>query len=605
MPKVPTRQQPEVQTTAFDPGPARPQFQNIRSGPDDFGAGIGRGAQQLGGALGRVAVQLENESNKEQERLAKQADLDFAARIQAAGFGDGTQQNPGVYGTRGELAISAAPAATATLEAARAEILESLPTQAAKDVFSLSSQSRLLRETEQFGRHVNGERRRAQEQASIAREEEARDYASDHFRDDIAVTQSITQAFNEAVTRGRDAGLPPEAVRNTGEEARTAVVRQTIIAALQGQDVARAQELFKKFSPIIDGREKPAIERMLTQATEVVEAQGVADEAMKAAATEKEAEKLIKASSTGTKREQALRIMRNGFAVNRRAEKQAKESAKNDLAAFLTNREGGKRQTIRDYALQKPAEYDLIRNDAELWENAQKLERMAAENREFSNVPNNELYGELIVQSAQQPREFADLDLSTIKARVSKDQFDKLQSAQRGAATRVTKAQSSTAIYTQADRLVSANLTKEFKTKRNDGKRDFVAADAAIRSSEHVADTGKTPSPKEVRDEVLRLVTPLAIDPTNTGFLGLPQKGEEAVSAPNNFVANLAGLSPKQRASARIPVDNIPPADRQKIEAAILASGQKVTDDLTGLIAAAAAMNDRERVTRLLSPKKK
>lgn len=252
-------------------GPATP-FQNTRGADLSAFGGLEAQAQiGAGEALQQVSDQLGEEiiRRQEEDNLREVANLDnqYAAILRNLGYGDGTDQNPGFYSSRGETALSLSNKAIQGVEDARNKIAEGITNPAVKDRFEELAFRRSGSELNTIARHTATQRIAANDATSQARLGEALQDAAAAFNDPTRLSRSIGVAKGEVALMAVRNGWSAEVKDSKTEEALTAIFRAAIDAALV-QDPATARELFETHKDKIDGDVRADIERSIVRVEE-------------------------------------------------------------------------------------------------------------------------------------------------------------------------------------------------------------------------------------------------------------------------------------------------------------------------------------------------
>ena len=157
MPTVP-QAAPTVQSRPIDPG-----FQSASAATlDVFGgqnaAGLdqtGRRIAAAGDELHRLALKSMMEDN---EREAKKLDVELSSALRSINYGDGTAQNPGYFGLKGEAALQGYEGAQKAVREAQKKLLDGAKNDRVKEMFGEVSARRLETELNTMARFVGQER---------------------------------------------------------------------------------------------------------------------------------------------------------------------------------------------------------------------------------------------------------------------------------------------------------------------------------------------------------------------------------------------------------------------------------------------------------------
>lgn len=542
----------------------------------------------VGNVLANEAVKAQMEDN---ERSAKKADVALSEQMRAIMFGDGTPENPGFYGLKGEAALAAYPKVQAQMTEIRKKIGGDITNPKAREMFELSANSRFETEARAMGRFNQQERTVANDAISERRIREANDYAIAGWNNPEQVDKAHAILRGEVISRGQRNGEAPEVIASKLQEEQSKMYAGMINAALV-YNPAEAQKLYDKYKPAIDGSVRPAIELKLEAGTSLQQVQIESDRilAMKGSPEQliAEAEKI----KDPKVRDGAVKAVEHKIAWRQArdsyAQTQAVKSARQDLFKAVHNN-----VTVEQWGRDNPSQYALLSGELSVIPNALATERMVAEGKLYANASDGKTLAELRKLPADK---LAEVDPLVVQGRMTRQENQQFATIQAGAVNALRTAQQGSA-KTNND---GAAALKDFAPKNSKGKiavKDDVMNAATNEMNawiESYTSKGKTPTPAEIRKKAAELTLEITAG---------KDWGDGAPSF-TGIVGNASKMTPEQRAIARIPIEKVPADDLLKIKEALTQRGLPVTDDVIEQIAAADALNDQERMNRLLPPRK-
>jgi hypothetical protein len=233
----------------------------------------GRDLSEAGGVLAKIAVEQQQEDN---EREAKRLDVAFSEQLRLLTHGDGTEANPGLYGQRGENALSAAPATQKQIAELRRKMLGTTQNARVQELFGDISARRQEQEFGSIARFVTREREVANDTASEARLNSAVADAAAAFADETVIARSTAVLNGEISSMARRKGWAPEVTTFQLQSATTKMVSGMIQSAIR-QDPLQAEAIYNKYKPTLLGTARAGIEQMLEQQTMAARSQQASD----------------------------------------------------------------------------------------------------------------------------------------------------------------------------------------------------------------------------------------------------------------------------------------------------------------------------------------
>lgn len=556
---------------------------------------IERAAQKIEGAGDMLAQEAVKQQMEDNEREAKKADIALSEKMRAIMFGDGTPENPGFYGLKGEAALAAYPKVREQMAEARKQIGGTLTNAKAREMFELSAAGRFDTEGRSMDRHNMQERIVANDTVSVTRIREANDGAIAGWNDPQRVAQQEAIIRGEIYSMGQRNGWSPEVINSRIQEEQSKMYYGMIKAAL-GHSALDAQKLYDQYKPAIDGSLRPAIEKELEAGTVLQETQINTDRIMgmkglSDAAREAEA----KAIKDPKVREDTLRAVRHE--IDRRTAKALQGEALADKAALrsasLFVQQGG---SFIDWQKANPTEAARVMGIVGATENLYRAERQVAEGSIYSRTTDGKT---LDMIRKMETKDLSEIDLETYKPVLTKPEYDKALSLQTTAQHRMRSVQEDQSIYNSGH----SALAKYAPTKIVNGVQkpdvdhpDYIAArnelDAYIKG---FTDQGKKPSKADIDAEAARLMLPIQGDVApNNPF----QSSFKTIGGNAKF------LTEEQRKVATVPIKKIPPDLLYGIRNRFVEAGiANPTNSQIENFAGALATKDRERAANILGGK--
>lgn len=224
-------------------------------GTGEAQAALAQGLNDVSDEIGTIALKEQIEEN---ERVAKDLENQLAARLREISFGDGTAENPGFYGLKGENAINGNAEVRKAIAEARDELKALAPNERVKSMFSDVANRRIETELTRIASHVSSERNNAQQATAETRMREAADDAAANWSDPKIIDRSLGIVTAEAIASGERNGWSPEVTQSRIEQAQTQVLRSAIETAV-AVDPEAAQALVETYEDKLDGTSRASI----------------------------------------------------------------------------------------------------------------------------------------------------------------------------------------------------------------------------------------------------------------------------------------------------------------------------------------------------------
>lgn len=249
MPTFPKKQFPEVKHR-----PISPVFQEGRAPRGAFGIEgvqeLGQGLAKVGDAFATIAI---DEQKDENDRLAKEQDVSYDEDKLFLLYGDGTDENPGLYGLRAAAAVEQAPHTRQAIRKLFRERLGKIKNSRVARMFEASAADKDRNDLRSIAAFITRERKGAQIEAASARSATATNRAARNPADRALTKKSLSTVEAETMTQARLEGIlnRPGLVEARLRAART-VHFDAIIRAARPHSPQLAEELLKEYSAQMD-----------------------------------------------------------------------------------------------------------------------------------------------------------------------------------------------------------------------------------------------------------------------------------------------------------------------------------------------------------------
>lgn len=515
----------------------------------------------VGDVLAQEAVKAQNEDN---ERAAKEADVKLSERMRAIMFGDGSEQNPGYYGLKGQAALDAYGPTQEAIKKAREEVGRGLNPRA-KLLFDSSADNRFNTEFNSMSRYNLQERRVANDTASEVRIREANDSGVAAWNDPKRVAEAVAIIRGEVVGMGQRNGWSPEIVNSKIQEEQSKLYAGMINAALV-RDPAAAQKLYDSYKTSIDGTARAAIERDLEKGTSLQQTQQETDRimAMKLSpeAAIREAEKIkdpkvrdgvVKAVEHKIVWQQA----REAHALAQ-SEKQAMQSASRAINSG---------QTFDQWQRENPQLAWIVNGKVGAVDNLYKLERLHAEGELFARSTDGSTLARLRTMPAN---ELAQVDLEVERANLTRSEYEKAVGYVAGAKRAIKDATDSvtkpgSTITNEAQQRVLSYAPRDSKGKLLLPQQDKIAAENEMNTwlAEQAA-SGKVPTQQDIDKKAAQIMMQVTVG----------SERFDGVSSAKSIAGRVKSMTPEEKATLRVPYKTMDPGMRDDIVAKFKAYGK-------------------------------
>jgi GH24 family phage-related lysozyme (muramidase) len=542
----------------------------------------------LGQDLEVVSKEAEKVLIQENERQAKELDVEFTSRKRQLLYGDGTEQNPGFYASQGKNTLELDPASREQLGKIQAELLNKSANGQVRRLFKGSSDARLQREYDNMSQFTAQQRKVANQTASDARIKEAVDDAAlSGWSDPAILRNSESIISSEVFAQAEDQGWAPEVTQSKLEEARTLMYRDTIVAAIKQGQLDKAQEVFDKHKGKMDGPVAAEVAFMLEDQTLVVEAQAETDTIVESTNDYEEQLKLARSLPPGKLRDEVVRRV-----SNRQAEKTRIESVRKNEAASSAYNWIYDGNDFDQWRRENPEQFAVLASDGIL---------MGAIERSMEQVSNGKRFalasdGETMLSISNLATDvLANTDLQLYRSSLTEQEYNRAITLQAGAKASLDSNSTNYEAYRRGERILSQMAPASLEWNDKDQSAKKVQKQQQITNDLRAfiasyTEQGIQPTEPQIAAEAQRLMTEVEVPGTFGFFFG----GDD------ELLAQATRLSKEDRARVRVGIENIPEAMQDGIKELFQESGRVATPDLIEQFYGATLMKDVARKRRLL-----
>lgn len=654
MPRIPEYKLQQVNARPIDPSYQRGAGASL----DAFGGASARGLQQFGQGLeqaSRVPDELAlRQMAEDNARYSKDLDNKLATRTREYFYGEG-----GFYSRKGEDAIAASANVGTDLEKIRSEVLAEAPNERVRKNFDLASTARINQDLESSSRYTLQQRQVAMATTSEVRIKEAWDDASAAYNDDKILARSQAIIDSEVAELAEINGWSPEVQMSKMQEARTAMYKGAITSAIKNDQVDVARRIFDKYKSQIDGVERADIARDLASQGKLASVQKATDEIMAGGGSFQDQlvraraikdpdirqgveqmvssrqseqgqlynlERLLNtAERQATVQDETDKIVGSGLSpedqlvaartiedpeIRNAVEQEVKNriSEKNQIAeqamreysreAFSAIYAG---TSLADWAKANPDQYQMLTGNGELMASFARAEEAFAEGKLFAAATDGTTLSTLQRMASV---ELANVNPEQYRADLTQTEYSKLNTLVAGAQERVKGVRENFAVFERGDSYLKKAAPDDLnwgKDKQSEEKQQ-IQRDAQNQMDAFINDyveRGVLPTAKELQEEANRLMSPVVNDIERTNPLSKVW-GFIVGNTDENYGAQVARMTPSQRATVKVPYDVIRPASIAEAEEKFKAYGVEPTKDALENFFGAELANDSMRQKRIL-----
>lgn len=608
MPIVPGSTTPQVR-----PSPAGTPFQQVSGvSAAAFGGLQGEGLSRAGRDVRSAADQIAQLALKQQiednERKAKELDIEFSKRRRQLLFGDGTPDNPGYYNLRGGDAVDRAPEVEAQLNDIRTEILEQTDNPRVQEMFGNSSATKIESELNRVGRFVIGQRQAANEATSVARIAEAQDDAALGYNSKEVVIESEAIIRSEIFSRSETQGWSAEVTENELDKAISGMYRAMVMAAIQDRDLATAQKIMDENAHKIDPAIMADLENLMQEPKLLADAQVATDQIMVTFDNEKEALQFVRTEFSGQPelRDKVTSLVQKRFADERRFRDEQIDQITADITEHLYTGQG----TFEEWIVQNPEEFRLLASDDAAFTVVQNAAATVNDGRIYAERSDPKIVEALVQSQEQGPEALSRWDLSTLRGSLDEQDFNRWANLVTAARNRLNTEHENNSAYRRAEGIVGQleDAFPSLETTKPQRKRSDRALAAKKRVlmelytfvDEFKQSEGRFPNTTEIANEFHRLMTPVEVEVDDVfellwrGVFGTDTDFESYADALNE-------LSQEELNELRVDIDDASPEIVELVRQEFIDAGQEnPTDDQIEEYMGAILTRDVDRMERLL-----
>lgn len=582
------------------------------------------GAQAIERGMGALAGGLENASNilykrqlEDEDREVKQLDVELTKRRR--------EINAEFRKTQGQNTLDARPLLDKKYAEARDELLKKASSNKVKQAFSLVADAKGQADLEQQDGYTEVQRRQANMDASEAVMTEAYNAAIEAPLDPAVSVLSERQIQDEVLSQAELQGWSTEVTQQKMDAAVSQLYKQRINAAASDYP-DQAWAIYRENKEDIVGVDRVEIEKLLETVTLDTIAQGAAAEAIGLYPGDPSAQrKHVQETLTGKQEEAALSKLREELefgrgeirwseylkdqayqsiarqdALDQRQQRIDTDNAQDDLNAFLRAAPGVNTRTM--WEKQNPEGAEALNKDVYKSNTMDALETRLLTESLYAEVTDPKTIARYSGADVPTLAALSEAQLQAEQANMTQNDWMKFERRVRGAKASMESAGQA------GGRLFSAGKDAILrfaphkgnkvagKAKLTDSQLNNAQAEMTAWINDQI-NSGIIPKQTDVDKKAQALVLQITADPTNTGWLWGPYRGEEGW---DGVAAEMRTMSPQQKAVARAEVDQIPPDMLVDIENDIKAAGLEYSDELAGDMAASIALGDQARYNKLL-----
>lgn len=217
---------------------------------------VANSTAQIQGNLAQGLLNLSNEIEKnkinENERHAKEADVEFTRRRREILYGADDGSTEGFYHKKSRDAVQAAPAAKQAIQAIKDEIAGKLTNEKAREMFVLQADARINSEFTSLDKYTIGQQHNAQVQAADARIAEAIKDGVGAYDNTDRQLATLSIIKSEVVMLGELQGWDGEVITHQLERRTSLFYDSVVTAMLQNGESRKAREYLDSVEGIMD-----------------------------------------------------------------------------------------------------------------------------------------------------------------------------------------------------------------------------------------------------------------------------------------------------------------------------------------------------------------
>lgn len=236
------------------------------------------GLEDIGGALDALRGLAEKRLDEAETDEAKDLDNQLADELRTRMNGDGSEENPGYYSTRGTDAIDSHDIVETLNDAGIDRLAESASSDRVRRKFMTAAEARREAELDRMAGHVGTARIDRDNTTSAARQDQAIQDASTYYNDGTLIDQSIGIVRGEAKNDAQRNGLDAEATKVYVDQVESKV-HITVLTSMvaKGEDILAQTYFAENSTKITDINARNTLEGQIKEVSTLAESQRVTE----------------------------------------------------------------------------------------------------------------------------------------------------------------------------------------------------------------------------------------------------------------------------------------------------------------------------------------
>ena len=269
--------QPLIFPNARQQSAPNPVFRSsARATPDAFGAGLGRGLEQVGQGVSLLSQSLRSIEVQEQETELKTLDVEFSNRVRDLMYGNPDTGIEGYLSTQGDNAVGGHTIVRDAITTVREELGDTASSQKVRDRFAVAIAPRVRQAFTNAGQHATRARQQqaivmSQAQLAAAENDAANDPAM--LKRGLAVARAVTENLMMNQGHTEEEVIEFEVLNN-----QSSMVKVTIASALGRKDTEGAAAIYRENAEFMTADDRAQASVSLLQSLTLGEAQNIYDE---------------------------------------------------------------------------------------------------------------------------------------------------------------------------------------------------------------------------------------------------------------------------------------------------------------------------------------
>jgi len=558
---------------------------------------FGKGLGQAGDATFNIALRNKVEDD---ERNAKELDVDFNSRRRTILYGDGTDANPGYYSLKGAAAVEAHPEVMQRLQKERDAVSASAKSDHSRRMFDKSSFTKSDHDFETMGAFQSRARVEANLTASVARQQSAVDDAVLAPYDPVVVATSTSIIRNEVFSQAKSQGWKPETTQTELKKAMTVMYSGMVKGALNRSDVPGAVAILAAHKDKMIPAVAAELDHLLKNPKLLAQTQDAVDKLLSTQLTEEE---MVHAAKNLYKEQPELResvVKALGAEFSRR--KTRDDHYRQEQAKDWNSQIASGKTTLSELQKTHPEIWAAISGDYYLARGIEATQDGINKGEIHSRVSDKGLVDSLDTKT---PVELARYNLDVVKKLLSAADYNKYKRLQDIEKKRQQGLDTNSGAIKRFEQIMRNNNTTAFSffdKKASDSQRAVqqkIENEANLFIAGIVEDKKRVPTDIELQAKFNELTRPAKSSSTRAFFTAI------GLASPESAAKALATWDKKDIANLRVDIKDMPEEMVAGIRQEFKQRGITPTDDLVEQYAGAHVARDVERARRLLGLNKK